>query len=134
LLALQRLATEFFGSRGGVSVDEAAQFCGVSRDTIYAWIRDQRLIVMKIGKRTVVVLPSLLRVMVANITTSLSTIPPNTRRGERAAQRAIPGPDVTTAAEITRYVEENLLADTSPLSDRRGQGRKAAKKPRRRDR
>lgn len=67
LTALQKLAVAMFGPRLGVSIDETAQACGVGRDTVYGWINDHRLTVTKIGKRTIVLLPSLLQLMAENV-------------------------------------------------------------------
>ena len=65
--ALQQLAVSLFGPRLGISVTEAAQLTGCGRDTVYGWIRDHRLAVTKLGKRTIVLLPSLLQLMAENV-------------------------------------------------------------------
>jgi excisionase family DNA binding protein len=88
LIALQQLAVSLFGPRLAISIDESSMLAGVSRDTTYSWIRDRRLIATKIGKRTLVLLPSLLQLMAQNVVTgSLQEIAATAHRREQTEKR-----------------------------------------------
>jgi hypothetical protein len=95
LIALQELAVTLFGPRLGISIDETAQVCSVSRDTVYGWLNGHQLIATKLGKRTIVLVPSLLRLMAKNIVTGpLVELAATEHRRKSAA--ALPAPVALT--------------------------------------
>ena len=75
-----------FEGRLGISIDETATALGVQRDTVYRLIGDGRLIVSKLGRRTIVHVTSVQRLLAETVVVSK----PRVRR-RRAAVSA--GPD-----------------------------------------
>jgi excisionase family DNA binding protein len=75
-----------FEGRLGISIDETATALGVQRDTVYRLIGDGRLIVSKLGRRTIVHVASVQRLLAETVVVSK----PRVRR-RRAAVAA--GPD-----------------------------------------
>jgi excisionase family DNA binding protein len=75
-----------FEGRLGISIDETATALGVQRDTVYRLIGDGRLIVSKLGRRTIVHVASVQRLLAETVVISK----PRVRR-RRAAVSA--GPD-----------------------------------------
>jgi excisionase family DNA binding protein len=73
--------------RLAVSVAEAAVALGMTRDTIYRLIKEERLTISKIGRRTLVHTASILRLLTDTITTELPTLPGAGQRQRTAAAR-----------------------------------------------
>src|SRR5215469_765335 len=71
-LSAQRPSTPSapFEGRLGISIDETATALGVQRDTVYRLIGDGRLIVSKLGRRTIVHVTSIQRLLAETVVIS----------------------------------------------------------------
>jgi excisionase family DNA binding protein len=76
-----------FDGRLGVSIDETATALGVQRDTVYRLIGDGRLIASKLGRRTIVHVASVQRLLAETV-----VIPKPRVRRRRAAISAPDNP------------------------------------------
>lgn len=96
-----------------LSVPESAKICGVSRNTLYSWVRQEKLSAYKTPGRTNLIRPSdLVKFMRANgmfVPASLNEL---ARRDE---QLSVPSPSFETPAPVGHTV---LVVDDDPVSRR----------------
>jgi excisionase family DNA binding protein len=88
----RHLQSPLFEGRLGCSIDETATALGVQRDTIYQLIAEGRLTISKIGRRTIVHVDSIQRLLEGTVSkpkprvrrvtkTPLTAVTPTLRRG-----------------------------------------------------
>ena len=91
-----------FEGRLGISIDETATALGVQRDTVYRLIGDGRLIVSKLGRRTIVHVASVQRLLAETVVISK----PRVRRRRAAVSAGPDNPLELYSAGAGRRVQE----------------------------